>query len=221
VSTKEGQRIVGAEIPRAGIGKVLRSLGLGNPCNNPEQVFASVFEQGDQIELACKMHLKRTILQREPAIELVCVDADRFGELRRLGLINEQIKYKQRFFVPTDAKLGLPILTKLLDLYPVIGPDSDAEEAASIIDAASATEVKVVCVEQWVLPPGPAFLSASSPEPDVPTLIDPGLIIEEPEMQPGPSMAALIEQYSPALNVRPAKRSRPRVEEQGVLFSFH
>jgi hypothetical protein len=179
-----------------------------------------VLEQGDQIELACQMHLKRTILQRDPAIELVCTDADRFGELRQLGLINEQIKYKQRFFVPTDTKLGLPILTKLLDLYPAMGPDSDAEEAATIIDAASATEVKVVCVEEWVSPPDPDFLSASSPEPDAPTLIDPGLIMEEPEMQPGPSMAALFEQYSQALNVRPAKRSRPRVEEQGVLFSF-
>jgi predicted RNA methylase len=220
VSTKDGQRIVGAEIPRAGIGKVLRSLGLGNPCNNPEQVFASVLEQGDQIELACKMHLKRTMLQREPAIELVCTDADRFGQFRQLRLINEQIKYKQRFFVPTDTKLGLPILTKLLDLYPVIGPDSDAEEAATIIDAASATEVKVVCVEEWVLPPDPALFSASSLEPDAPTLIDAASVIEEPEMQPGPSMAALIEQYPQALNVRQAKRSRPPVEEQGVLFSF-
>jgi hypothetical protein len=57
----------------------------------PEQVFASVLEQGDQIEPACKMHLKRTMLQREPAVELTCIDPDRFGELRQLGLINEQI----------------------------------------------------------------------------------------------------------------------------------
>jgi hypothetical protein len=77
-----------------------------------------------------------------------------------------------------------------------------------------------VCVEEWVLPPDPDFLSASSPEPDATTLIDPGLIMEGPEMQPGPSMAALIEQYPQALNVRQAKRSRSRVEEQGVLFSF-
>jgi hypothetical protein len=159
------------------------------------------------------------MLQREPAIELVCTDSDRFGELRQLGLINEQIKYKQRFFVPTDTKVGLPILTKLLDLYPAMGPDSEADEAATMMDAASATEVKVVCVEEWVLPPDPDSFSASSPEPDAPTLIDP-LIMEEPVMQPGPSMAALIEQYSQAPNVRQAKRSRPRVEEQGVLFSF-
>jgi hypothetical protein len=36
-------------------------------------------------------------------IELVCIDPDGFLELRNLGLINEQIRYKQQFFVPADG----------------------------------------------------------------------------------------------------------------------
>ncbi len=51
VCTKDGQRIVGVKIPPAGVGKVLRSLGLGNTANDPQQVFTAVFDQGELIDL--------------------------------------------------------------------------------------------------------------------------------------------------------------------------
>jgi hypothetical protein len=220
VSTKDGHRIVGAEIPKTGIGKVLRSLGIGNPCDTPEQVFTSVLTQGDEIELACNMKLKRTLLQREPVIELVCHDSDRFGELRRLGLINEQIRYKQRFFVSTDEKLGLPILTKLLDVYPMVGGESDEQDSAPILDAATASEFKTVCLEEWILPPETAFMSGSVPEPQMPPLLLPEVVVLEGQVQQGPSMASLIAQYSNESHAPRPRRNRPKIEQQGVLFTF-
>lgn len=221
VSTKDGQRIVGVEIPRFGIGKVLRSLGLGNRCNNPQEVFNSVLEQGDQIDLASKMQLKRTVLQREPAIELTCVDCDRFGELRGLGLVNEQIKFKQRFFVPTNEKLGLPILTKLLDRYPVIVPDSGPEESSLAIEGASAAESRTAHLEEWVLPPDPELLAEPPAEELLPaTLITADTFVTGPEPQIGPSIATLLEQYSQRSGSRAPKKPRPPVEEQGLLFTF-
>ncbi len=220
VSTKDGQRIVGAEIPRTGIGKVLRSLGLGNPCKTPSQVYASVFTQGDEIELACKMKVKRTILQREPAIEVVCNDCDHFGTLRRLGLINEQIRGKQRFFVSTDEKLGLPVLTKLLDQYPVIANDSDAQDTTAMVDIA-ASEFKSVRLEEWILSPDATFLEVVLPEPEaLPPFLAPELVPFASVEQSGPPMETLIEQYSKASISRRPKRTRPIIEEQGLLFTF-
>jgi hypothetical protein len=222
VGTKDGQRIVGVEIPRTGIAKVLRSLGLGNPCNDPKQVFASVLRQGDQIDLTCNMQLKRVMLQREPAIELSCADCDRFGELRSLGLINEQIRFKQRFFVPTDEKLGVPILTKLLDCYPVVMPDSGVEESAPIIEGASAAEFRTITLEDWVLPPDPDSLpeSFSTDELLTPTLIVSETFTAGSESPTGPSMATLLEQFPHPSSIRAARKPRPPVEEQGLLFTL-
>jgi protein strawberry notch len=220
VSTKDGQRIVGAEIPKTGIGKVLRSLGLGNPCDTPEEVFASVLTQGDEIALACSMKLKRSLLQREPIIEVVCHDCDRFGELRRLGLINEQIRYKQRFFVPTDEKLGLPLLTKLLDAYPIVGGESATQDSVPILDGATASEFKMVCLEEWILPPESTFLRDSAAEPEPPPLLLPEVVVSEMQMQQGPSLASLIAQYSNESHAQKPRRNRARIEEQGVLFTL-
>jgi hypothetical protein len=222
VSTKDGQRIVGVEIPRLGIAKVLRSLGLGNPCNDPKQVFDSVLQQSDQIDLACNMQLKRATLQREPAIELLCTDADRFGELRTLGLINEQIRYKQRFFVPTDEKVGLPILAKLLDNYPVVGPESSPDESEPIIEGVSVAESRTIVLERWVLPPDPDLLpQSSSMDESVPlTLIETEPFPANSEIQIGPSLEDLLQQYSQGSSPRGQRKSRPRVEEQGLLFAL-
>jgi predicted RNA methylase len=219
VGTKDGQRIVGVEIPRTGIGKVLRSLGLGNPCNDPKQVFVSVLGQGDQIDLTCNMQLKRTMLQREPALEVICTDCDRFGELRDLGLINEQIKFKQRFFVPADEKLGLPVLTKLLDRYPVVVPDSGAEENLPAIEGVSATEFRTIKLEEWILAPDLESVPASLPINELvpPALIPDDAFIPMPETELGPPLETLLAQYSKTSN-RAQRKSRPVIEEQGLLF---
>jgi hypothetical protein len=55
-----------------------------------------------------------------PALELIGADPYKFAELRELGLINEQINWKQRFFMPTDETTGIEILSGLLDRYPVV-----------------------------------------------------------------------------------------------------
>jgi predicted RNA methylase len=228
VCTKDGQRIVGVEIPPKGVGKVLRSLGLGSSASDPQQVFTAVLQQGEQIDLTSNLRLKRSTLQREPAIELVCVDCDRFQELRELGLINEQIKFKQRFFVPTDEKKGLPILTKLLDRYPVMEPESPSEqqepESLPVIEGPEAAEFRMVDLEQWVLPPDPDVLpEASYVEDSMPLAFiaaDVPALLQELPIQTGPSLITLLEQHSQSVEPRRGRKQRPRVEEQGLLFSL-
>ncbi len=96
VSTDDGQRIVGVEIPRSQVRQVLRTLGLGGPLADPGTVFHAVLDDGENFRLVCDLKLKRVKFHGEQAMELICSDPDRFGELRDLGLINEQVSFRQR-----------------------------------------------------------------------------------------------------------------------------
>ena len=68
------------------------------------------------------------MVHREPVIELIGVDPYKFAEIRSLGLINETIDWKQRFFVPTDEETGIAALTDLLSRYPVLPSDVLSDE---------------------------------------------------------------------------------------------
>ena len=122
-----------------------------------------MLEQGDQISLVSKMKLKLATHAAAPAIELECSDPARFPELRTLGLINEQIKWKQRFFVPADQTKGLTVLTALLKRYPVLAPKEQPAESLPIKAELDKGAAKLVVAEEWVWPPEQT-MDASLPE---------------------------------------------------------
>jgi len=222
VSTEDGRRIVGVEIPRSQVGQVLRSLGLKGPSADASQIFRELLEGGDAINLASDLKLKRSIFEREPAIEVVCADPDRFQELRKLGLINEQIRYRQVFFLPADEAKGTGILSELLARYPILSEESEEPEDSSqesLSVEIPATEVAVVDLETWVLPPEETERSAASAfiEPSDP---QPAPVEPFAPCQQGASLLALLEQRA---MTAPRDRRRPQllVEEQGVLFSLN
>jgi hypothetical protein len=141
VSTAEGQRIVGVEIPRSHVGRVLCALELKGPSRDASQIFRDVLDGGECFDLTGSLKL----------------NSDRFEELRRLGLINEQIRYKQHFFVPSDEGKGMPLLTALLSRYPLVPEDPDEVEDSQqevLAVEVPATEASVVDVMSWVLPAG-------------------------------------------------------------------
>ncbi|GEM_PF-3173264 len=222
VCTKDGQRIVGVEIPRSGVAKVLRSLGLGSAPKDPKEVFAAVLKEGDDLALASNLRLKRSSLQGQPAIELICSDGDRFNEFRDLGLINEQIKFKQRFFIPTDETKGIPLLSRLLASYPVIEEEGESD-SLQLIEGTETTEFKAVDLESWVLPPEPE----ASPESAVSKIDvlpaeftldgEPGLT--QLPLEIGASMVSLLEQRA-AQERRIPRKSRPVPEGLGLLFNL-
>jgi hypothetical protein len=215
VSTTDGQRIVGVEIPRSQVNRVLRGLGLSGPELDPRQLFTELMEGGEGLNLVSDLKLKRSALQGEPAIELVCHDSDRFAELRKLGLMNEQIRYKQRFFVPADTAKGIPILAALLSRYPVVheGNESSAAQQESLSVEVPASEPVVVDLEDWICP---------AEEPDACAVIRVPSVSPEPSpswASQGASLVALLEERDSA-PVRARSRSRTVIEEQGVLFSL-
>ena len=155
VTTEEGQRIVGIQIPPDNVGTVLRSLGLSRDLREPEEIFYAVLDEGEEMTLASNLKLRRGSIHSEPAIELCGADPYKFAELRELGLINEQINWKQRFFVPSDETSGIDILTSLLDRYPVIAADeSDRGMEPDITATVSAPEIapsNFVDLDQWII----------------------------------------------------------------------
>jgi len=96
------------------------------------------------------LRLARKVIHREPVIELIGVDPNRFAEIRSLGLINEQIDWKQRFFVPTDEETGVAVLAELLARYPVMVSDVLADEEPT--EPAELTPPQSVNLDEWFVP---------------------------------------------------------------------
>ncbi len=124
--TDEGQRVVGVEIPKTEVGRVLQSLGIGRTFETPDQVFDAVLTQGDTVGLSERLSLRKTRVHGEPRIEVSGIKAARFDQLRQMGLIEERLNYQTRFFVPTDPEVGKPILKKLMESYPPVGKEATA-----------------------------------------------------------------------------------------------
>src|SRR5437016_3804397 len=153
VTTEDGQRIVGIKIPRDRVGTVLRSLGTVRDLREPDEIFYAVLEEGEEITLVSNLTLRRALIHREPAIELCGADPYKFAELRELGLINEQISWKQRFFIPTDETNGVDILESLLERYPVMLTDDAVNDGdASATEKAPQAEIRatqIIDLDQW------------------------------------------------------------------------
>ena len=154
VTTDDGQRIVGVQIPSDHVGEVLGALGVATTSREPDEIFDGVlFEDGEEIELTAGLTLKRGNIHGEPAIELCGAHPTMFAVLRKLGLINEQINWKQRFFVPTEEEQGIAILVALLEQFPVIATEDEeaASDVAPDLAMPSASTVQPIDFETWIV----------------------------------------------------------------------
>jgi hypothetical protein len=70
-------------------------------------------------------------------------------------LINEQINWKQRFFVPNDETSGIDILESLLERYPVILTEDQVGDRESLsTELAPEVEIsrsQIVDLDQWIV----------------------------------------------------------------------
>src|SRR5205814_4353848 len=119
----DGQRIVGFRIPPEHVGPIVAALGATRDLRDLDEIFTGILDEGEEVMLVSGLKLCRKVVHREPVIELIGVDPYRFAEIRSLGLINEQVDWKQRFFVPTDEETGVAVLTELVTRYPVMVSD--------------------------------------------------------------------------------------------------
>jgi predicted RNA methylase len=129
VTTSDGQRIVGATIPEDKVGPTLRALGISRHLIDPGEIWTAVWEDNDRVQLVEGLVLRRTSVHREPRIEICQTKLRHYGTLRTCDLIEETIKYKQRFFISSEQEEGTAMLTKVLAAFPPIKPTSSAAEA--------------------------------------------------------------------------------------------
>jgi hypothetical protein len=152
VTTDAGERIVGIRVPQEQVGPIIAALGATRDLREPDEIFTGILEEGQEVTLVSGLKLCRKVVHREPVIELIGVDPHRFAELRSLGLINEQIDWKQRFFVPTDEETGVAVLAQLLARYPVVVSDVLANEEPSETDSAELVSPQLVNLDDWFVP---------------------------------------------------------------------
>jgi len=154
VTTDDGQRIVGIRIPQEQVGPIVAALGATRDLREPEEIFTGILDEGEEVTLVSGLKLCRKVVHREPVIELIGVDPYKFAEIRSLGLINETIDWKQRFFVPTDEETGIAVLTDLLSRYPVLTSDvlTDNETAIVEIEPTELATPQIVDLDEWFWP---------------------------------------------------------------------
>ena len=177
VTTDDGQRIVGIQIPSEQVGPIVRALGAGRDLREPHEIFTGVLDEGEEVELVSGLKLCRRLLNREPAIELCGADLHKFAELRGLGLVNEQIDWKQRFFVPSNEEKGIAVLDRLLALYPILPSAASDEPAIACIEPQELSTPQNVNLDEWFIPAGET-VSSLAPE-------------ERETAQPIPSLSAI------------------------------
>jgi hypothetical protein len=134
---------------------VPRSLGTSRDLREPDEIFYAVLDEGEEVSLVSSLKLRRGLIHKEPAIELCGANPYKFAELRELGLINEQINWKQRFFVPSDETSGIEILESLLERYSVMLTEGTvSEDESNMADIPSQAEMRameIVDLEQWIV----------------------------------------------------------------------
>jgi predicted RNA methylase len=178
VTTNDGQRIVGIRIPSEQVGPIVRALGATRDLRESDEIFFGILDEGDEVNLVSGLKLRRAFVHREPFIELCGADPYKFAELRGLGLINEQIDWKQRFFVPTDEEAGVAVLSGLLTRYPVLVADEGVEADDAELEITSEVQpTPVIDLVQWIV-----ALSESCPENGPVTVEEP--TYASPELTP-------------------------------------
>ena len=146
--------------------------------------------------LVADLRLKQGHLHGETTIELCGAAPYKFAQLRELGLINEQVSYQQRFFIPSDEAKGIEVLSKLLQIYPVIAAEETPEDEPRTSAAISvADNANLIDLEEWIIPVvGPAH--------DEKREASPMLAAEQPmappngEMQPSANAVTVDERES-------------------------
>lgn len=125
VVTEDNHRIVGVMIPANRVQQILRALGIATTISDPAEIIDAVLTDDDQIALVESLSLCRSKVYGTQYVELRGVTSHKFAQLRQMGLLNMEIEFRQRFFLPNDPDQALALLTQLLTLYPIVAPESE------------------------------------------------------------------------------------------------
>ena len=127
------RRVLGVRIPVGRIREVLRSLGFGAKVNAAE-VHERLATNGEKFTLSNGIILTRNQMQGESVIQLGLSNlrtadleplADR---IRGIGVRSIKVGFQNKYFIPMNEQIGLPILQAVLKQFPVVRDSSGAVE---------------------------------------------------------------------------------------------
>jgi hypothetical protein len=147
--TDEGERILGIQIPNDSVGSVLRAIGVGRALRTPEDIFRAVMQQNDRLKLAAGLELRRQNFHGEPAIRLMNTTSYQRDQLQNFGLMGEVIDWRQQWFIPNTVEAATPVLTKLLETYPVIDEEPEDPSAQFARPGTEATDRLLRALEDY------------------------------------------------------------------------
>jgi tRNA G10 N-methylase Trm11 len=167
LTTQDGRRIVGAQIPEEQVGAVLRALGIKHTPRSPKEIFHAIRRDYHVAELTTGLKIIRTLVRNEERIEMFGLKYNHHAPLRNIGLIEESSRGYSRFFIPTEPEAGVAVLTELLKAYPQIKSAEDAkdDDARTTEELEAEGEAPTIDLRTWLIPPKgtPPVISVSGP----------------------------------------------------------
>lgn len=116
-TTDDGQRIVGVLIPNRAVGEILAQLGVEISAQTAEEIFQTVLGQGQLVKLTDGIGLRRVTFKEDDAIQITGLTPFQYAEIRAMGVVSEIVNYKNQFFVPTEPRRGIEVLTRITGKY--------------------------------------------------------------------------------------------------------
>ncbi|RLC88358.1 MAG: hypothetical protein DRJ03_02895, partial [Chloroflexi bacterium] len=136
VQTDSGERMIGRLIPEEELDDVLGSLGVdatGAKTTidmSPDDIFSSVFDNGDTVRLADGTRIERRRVSGDDRIEVKGMDPAKFSSFERYGMFSERINWQTRYFIPA-TKDGIIVIEKLTARNPVASVDGKKTGSSS------------------------------------------------------------------------------------------
>jgi len=161
-TTDEGVRLVGLQIPKASVKKIVRLFD----CSwRTEESLAEIYENvicgKESLGLAENVRLKAAKVFGDYYVEIVPAHATHPKKFRAFGLTSITVNYRERFFLPQEASAAINLLQKLVSHFPPVGTNTDIQSAeikcAEKNDfapvQAAGLELPPIDVREWLIEP--------------------------------------------------------------------
>ncbi len=118
VDDRTGQRVVGVEIPKEQIQRVLRRITGGASTITTSQIVPDVLNNGMQYDLEGGIKVRRGRVARQNVVQFVTSNPNTLKDLKDMGVLHE-IGIQPIYYLPTDSSKARTVMDKILERYPV------------------------------------------------------------------------------------------------------
>jgi hypothetical protein len=127
MQTDDGERYLGRVIPTEDLQQTMLALDIasGKVEVSPEEIKERVMNQSALVRLSDKWAIRRAVVSGDERIEVIGPDYDTIHWARQVGLIVENIQYRNRYFIPTNGQAA-GIIKKVIDFKPIISIEAKA-----------------------------------------------------------------------------------------------